>query len=182
VHQKWCAEVLKEPTRTYSGQVALEHTAEDERVVQAQLGRPVRGRWAVARRCHLGVPMVIENHPRLEDGSPFPTLFWLTCPILIRRCSKLEAEGRMQEISQRLEADPALRQRLATAIARYRELRDSHEVVADAGAPPGGSLERVKCLHAHTAHQLAGPPNPVGALTLAETGWPDCVLPCEAPR
>ena len=98
----------------------LEHTEEDRRVVEAQLGRPVRGRWAVARRCHLGVPMVIENHPRLEDGSPFPTLFWLTCPMLVKRTSRLEAAGRMTELTARLDEDDAMRERLAAAIEALR--------------------------------------------------------------
>ena len=156
----------------------LEHSEEDRRVVEAQLGRPVRGRWAVARRCHLGVPMVIENHPRLDDGSPFPTLFWLTCPVLIKRMSRLEAGGEMAALSERLEREPPFRARLADALGRYRERRDAHEAVAVAGGPPGGGPERVKCLHAHAAHELADPPNPIGASALAETGWPDCIAPC----
>jgi uncharacterized protein len=122
--------------------------------------------------------MVIENAPRLEDGSPFPTLFWLTCPILIKRASRLESEGRMAEISEKLLRDDAMRGRLEGAVDRYLERRDSHEVLTDAEAPPGGGPDRVKCLHAHLAHELADGPNPVGATTLAEAGWPDCVAPC----
>jgi uncharacterized protein len=132
----------------------------------------------VARRCHLGVPMVIENDPRLEDGSPFPTLFWLTCPVLIKRASRLESEGRMTELSEKLLRDDAMRGRLEEAIEQYLGRRDSHEVLPDAGAPQGGGPDRVKCLHAHLAHELADGPNPVGATTLAEVGWPDCVAPC----
>lgn len=152
----------------------------DEVIVEVQLGRPVRGRWSVARRCHLGVPMVIENHPRLEDGSPFPTLFWLTCPLLVKRASMLESRGYMTEVTERLRQDGHLEERLVGALTRYRARRDAHEVI-EASAPPGGGPERVKCLHAHVAHELAEPPNPVGALALAETGWPDCVVPCVVP-
>jgi uncharacterized protein len=155
----------------------LHHTDYDEHVVAAQLGRPTRGRWAVARRCHLGVPMVIENAPRLEDGSPFPTLFWLTCPILAKRVSKLESDGRMAEVTERLR-DRGLRARLEDAIERYVKRRDGHEPLSDAGPPPGGGPDRVKCLHAHVAHELADGPNPVGAATMAEVGWPDCVAQC----
>jgi uncharacterized protein len=155
----------------------LKHTDKDEYVVAAQLGRPTRGRWTVARRCHLGVPMVIENAPRLEDGSPFPTLFWLTCPILVKRVSKLESDGRMAEMTERLR-DRGLRARLEDAIERYVKRRDGHEVLNDSGAPPGGGPDRVKCLHAHMAHELADGPNPVGAATMAEVGWPDCIAPC----
>jgi hypothetical protein len=155
----------------------LLHTGEDERVVHAQLGRPLRGRWAVVRRCHLGVPMVIESHPRLEDGSPFPTSFWLTCPLLVKRAGRLESEGFMRALSDRLGRDAAWRHRLAASLERYRRRRDERDPLGDVPAP-GGGPERVKCLHAHLAHQLADPPNPVGALTLAETGWPDCVQRC----
>lgn len=156
----------------------LEHSDEDRAVVEAQLGRPVRGRWAVAARCHLGVPMVIESHPRLDDGSPFPTLFWLTCPVLVKRASGLEATGRMAELTDRLAGDDSLRRRLQTALDRYQARRDVHERIEISGAPPGGGPEKLKCLHAHLAHQLADPPNPTGATTLAQTGWPDCRVAC----
>jgi hypothetical protein len=156
----------------------LDHSAADERVVEAQLGRPLRGRWAVARRCHLGVPMVIENHPRFENGQPFPTLFWLTCPLLTKRASRLEAEGCMGEFSGRLASDPQLRARAGRAADRYRARRDAHEEIPEAGPPPGGGPDRIKCLHAHLAHELADSPNPVGALTLAATGFPDCRVEC----
>ena len=146
-------------------------------MVEAQLGRPVRGSWSVARRCHLGVPMVIENHPRLDDGSPFPTLYWLTCPILVKRASKLESEGWMEQLNERLKEDGLLETRLASALADYERARDSHEVLVPAPAPPGGGPERVKCLHAHTAHELVSI-NPVGALVLSQAGFPDCRVGC----
>jgi hypothetical protein len=140
----------------------------------------VRGSWGVAARCHLGVPMAIENHPLMEDGAPFPTTFWLTCPILVKEASRLEAAGAMARMTDALARDEALRERLADAVDRYRARRDSHLVIRESGGPPGGGPERVKCLHAHLAHELADPPNPIGARTLAATGWPDCVLPCAA--
>jgi hypothetical protein len=121
---------------------------------------------------------VIESHPLMEDGSPFPTTFWLTCPILVKRASRLEAAGVMTEMTATLERDERLRDRLAAALDRYRARRDEHLVIKESGGPPGGGPERVKCLHAHVAHELADPPNPIGALTLAATGWPDCVVPC----
>jgi hypothetical protein len=161
-------------------QAPLHHNESDRVAVQSQLGRPPRGRWAVARRCHLGVPMVIENHPRLDDGSPFPTTFWVTCPILVKRVSTLESLGALSEVTDTLDADGGLKERLVSALERYRARRDTLEVLDDRGEPPGGGPDRVKCLHAHVAHELADPPNPVGAIALARTGWPDCVAPCVA--
>ena len=157
---------------------ALIHDAADRARVEAQLGRALRGHWAVARRCHLGVPMAIENHPVLEDGAPFPTLFWLTCPILVKRASKLEAEGRMNALNEGLARSEDERERLASAVDRLRSRRDGHAVIDDGGVAPGGGPERVKCLHAHVAHELGDAPNPVGALVLAQVGWPDCRVPC----
>jgi hypothetical protein len=126
--------------------------------------------------------MVVENHPLMEDGAPFPTLFWLTCPLLVKRASRLEASGEMARLTESLGRDESLRERVADAVDRYRARRDAHLVIRESGGPPGGGPDRVKCLHAHLAHELADPPNPIGALTLAQTEWPDCVLPCVVVR
>jgi hypothetical protein len=158
--------------------MSLNHTEEDRALVEAQIGRNLRGEWAVARRCHLGVPMVIESHPRLEDGSPFPTLYWLTCPVLAKRVSRLESEGWMTSLNTRLANDERMRSRLSDAIARYRARRNEHEVIEDSGSPPGGGPDKVKCLHAHVAHELVDGSNPVGGIALASTGYPDCRTPC----
>ena len=156
--------------------------SESERaLVEAQLGRPLRGHWRVARRCHLGVPMAVETGPRLEDGTPFPTLFWLTCPLLIKRASHLESNGYMRVLTDRLGRDEQSQGRQRDAVYRYSARRDAHEVI-DA-TQPGGGPDRIKCLHAHLAHELADGPNPVGSATLAQTGWPDCIVPCvELPK
>ncbi len=148
--------------------------------MEAQLGRPVRGSWRVARRCHLGVPMVIENHPRLPDGAPFPTLFWLTCPVLTKRLSRLEAGGFMADLNDKLRGDEAMRARQARSIARYLARRDGREPIEDSGSPPGGDPDRVKCLHAVVAHELADPPNTAGALAMSAAGHPDCRAECVA--
>jgi hypothetical protein len=122
--------------------------------------------------------MVIENSPVLGDGSPFPTLYWLTCPILNKRVSTLESEGSMADVTELLQRDPSLKGRLVDALTRYRAARDAHAVIQESGGPPGGGPDRVKCLHSHVAHELAGGTNPIGAITIAATTWPDCVAPC----
>ena len=122
--------------------------------------------------------MVVENHPLLDDGTPFPTLFWLTCPVLVKRASKLEGAGRMAALNALVGAADEMRTRIDEAADRYRDRRDERARVSDAGAVPGGGSERIKCLHAHLAHDLADPPNPVGAMVLAQVGWPDCRVPC----
>ncbi|MDQ3878839.1 MAG: DUF501 domain-containing protein [Actinomycetota bacterium] len=132
----------------------------------------------MAHRCHLGIPTVVENHPILDDGAPFPTLFWLTCPVLVKRASKQEAVGALTRETNRLGVDRVLKARQSTAAARYVTRRDALAEI-DRDAPlPGGGPDRIKCLHAHVAHELADPPNPIGARALSESGWPECVVPC----
>jgi hypothetical protein len=151
----------------------------DRAVVAEQLGRPPRAVRAVAARCPSGHPAVVQTSPRLEDGTPFPTLYYLTCPRLTSLVSTLEASGLMREMTERLGTDPDLAAAYLAAHRRYLAERDAieplgHEV--SAGGMPG----RVKCLHVHVAHALAAGPgvNPFGDETLLRLAdnWPagDC--------
>jgi uncharacterized protein len=144
-------------------------TQSDARAVREQLGRAPRGLRAVAHRCPCGLPDVVETAPRLPDGSPFPTLYYLTCPRAAAALSGLEAAGMMREMSGRLAADGALRAAYERAHRDYLARRDA--VAADAGTEPlppgtqsaGGMPDRVKCLHALVAHELAvAGANPLG--------------------
>jgi hypothetical protein len=141
----------------------------DVAAVAEQLGRQPRGVRAVAHRCPCGLPDVIETAPRLPDGTPFPTLFYLTCPKAASAIGTLEAGGLMREMTERLAHDPALARRYAAAHEHYLRRRD--EAARDEGVEPlaegtqtaGGMPERVKCLHALVAHELAVPgTNPFG--------------------
>jgi hypothetical protein len=152
----------------------------DEAAVAAQLGRLPRGQMTVAHRCPCGLPDVVETAPRLPDGSPFPTLYYLTCPRANAAVSKLEAAGLMRDMTARLAgpllADDGLRQRYQAAHEDYRVRRD--EAAIRAGVEPlragtqtaGGMPERVKCLHALVAHELATGVNPFGREALDAIG------------
>ena len=151
-------------------------TAEDEAVIAAQLGRAPRGLLGVAHRCPCGLPDVAETAPRLPDGTPFPTLYYLTCPRAVAAVSKLEAAGLMREMTVRL-ADDGLRRRYEAAHRDYLTRRE--KAAHTAGIEPlppgmqsaGGMPERVKCLHALVAHELAtGGVNPFGAEALDTVG------------
>jgi hypothetical protein len=156
-------------------------TAADRAVVAAQLGREPRGLLAVAARCPSGHPAAVATSPRLPDGTPFPTLYYLTCPRLCAAASRLEAAGVMREMTDRLHADPEL------AVA-YRRAHESYLAERNAlvrlgtDVTAGGMPDRVKCLHALLAHSLAVGPgvNPLGDETLTRAGewWPaaDCKL------
>jgi uncharacterized protein len=145
----------------------------DVAAVARQLGRPPRGLRAVAHRCPCGAPDVVETAPRLPDGTPFPTLYYLTCPRAAGLIGTLEATGLMREMTDRLDADEALAARHAQAHAAYVARRDSVEPVPEiAGVSAGGMPDRVKCLHALVAHALAAGPqvSPLGDEALALLG------------
>ncbi|MBE6474491.1 MAG: DUF501 domain-containing protein [Actinomyces succiniciruminis] len=141
----------------------------DLETLRAQLGRAPRGVVDVAARCVCGRPTVVRTAPRLPDGSPFPTMYYLTHPAAVRGCSTLEAEHLMEEFNRRLAAEPDLAAAYAAAhndyLARRAELGSPEEI---AGISAGGMPNRVKCLHALLAHTLAvgRGVNPIGDLTL----------------
>jgi hypothetical protein len=150
-------------------------TEADRAVVREQLGRPPRALRAVAARCPSGHPAVVQTSPRLADGTPFPTLYYLTCPRLCSLVGRLEASGIMREMTERLQHDEDLAAAYRKAHEQYLAERDAieplgHEV--SAGGMPG----RVKCLHVHLAHTLAAGPgvNPIGdeTLELLSGDWP----------
>jgi hypothetical protein len=150
--------------------------SDDRSVVAAQLGRDVRGDIDVVARCRFGLPSVIKTAPTLEDGTPFPTLYYLVCPVAVRAIGRLEAAGKMREYEERLQNDEALRSAYERAHERYRAQRDAI-VVLDDPASAGGMPARVKCLHALYAHGLADA-NPIGALVRDEIEPLDCSSPC----
>jgi hypothetical protein len=150
----------------------------DVAVVRAQLGRPPRGLRAVGHRCPCGNPDVVVTQPRLADGTPFPTTFYLTCPRAVSRVGTLEASGLMAEMTSRLAADPALARRYAEAHRAYLAAREAIGQVPEiAGVSAGGMPSRVKCLHVLLAQSLAQGPgvNPLGDEVLALSGewWVD---------
>jgi hypothetical protein len=156
--------------------------ATDLAAVAAQLGRPPRGVLAVAHRCPCGQPSVVRTAPRLPDGTPFPTLYYLTCARLAARIGTLEAEGRMRELTARLATDPELAAAYQRAHEAYLAERDAIEPLGTE-ISAGGMPERVKCLHVHVAHALAGGPgvNPVGDEVVAELADWWRPGPCVAP-
>lgn len=129
-------------------------SASDRAAVAAQLGRPPRASREVAHRCRCGLPDVVETAPRLEDGTPFPTLFYLTCPRARSAVGRLEASGLMREMTDRLAADADLAASYAEAHRDYLARRDAIEPLGTT-VTAGGMPHRVKCLHVLVAHSLA---------------------------
>ena len=145
----------------------------DEAVVAAQLGRPPRSIHAVAHRCPCGNPDVVATEPRLDDGTPFPTTFYLTCPRAASAIGTLEASGLMREMSERLADDEELAAAYARAHVAYLDARAAiGEVPEIAGVSAGGMPDRVKCLHVLAGQALAQGPgtNPLGDEVLEALG------------
>jgi hypothetical protein len=142
----------------------------DRAVVERQLGRPPRAVRRVAVRCPFGRPAVTEQAPFDENGRPFPTTFWLSCPHLVAAVSRLEASGGVDRWTERARTDPELRLSLEDATREQRRLRPELPV-GIGGASRSGSL---KCLHAHAAFALARPGYELGDRILAELPslWP----------
>jgi hypothetical protein len=143
----------------------------DLAAVAVQLGRPPRATRGVAHRCDCGLPDVVETSPRLENGTPFPTLFYMTCPRLRSAIGRLEASGLMREMTARLATDEDLLSRYVAAHEDYLARRDAIESLGTT-VTAGGMPTRVKCLHVLVAHSLAAGPgvNPFGDEALAMLG------------
>lgn len=154
---------------------------DDRAVVEVQIGRPLRAASEVVARCHLDMPVVVRVPPHLDDGTPFPTLYWLTCPLAVTRIGRLEGAGGVKRLEARAAADPEFGARLERAHASYASEREALIENDDVPRPSGGvggSGTGVKCLHAHYAHTAAGGDNPVGQLVASWIDPLDCDVPC----
>jgi uncharacterized protein len=126
----------------------------DLEAVARQLGREPRGVLEIAYRCPNGEPAVVKTAPKLPDGTPFPTLFYLTHPVLTAAASRLETTGMMREMSLRLQVDDEVAAAYRRAHESYLAERDAIESLGTTFSG-GGMPDRVKCLHVLIAHSLA---------------------------
>ncbi len=154
-------------------------SARDLDVLSRQLGRPVRDVVEIPARCVCGNPLVAATSPRLGNGTPFPTTFYLTHPVITAAVSRLEAAGLMNEMNERLGADAELAARYRGAHEAYLAARAEIGDRAGTGAVPeidgisaGGMPTRVKCLHVLVGHSLAAGPgvNPLGDEAIGAIG------------
>lgn len=154
-------------------------SAQDIAIVSAQLGRPARDVIGIAARCVCGAPTVVSTRPRLADGTPFPTLYYLCHPAATAAISTLEANGVMTELGALLKGETGAE--YLAAHEAYLADRESIEAVDEIrGISAGGMPSRVKCLHALVGHALAAGPgvNPIGDRALALAEWGPEVCEC----
>ena len=153
----------------------------DLEVLSRQLGRPVRDVVEIPARCVCGNPLVAATAPRLSNGTPFPTTFYLTHPVITSAVSRLEAAGVMNGMNEQLAGDEALSAQYRLAHEAYLAARDAIGARSGIGPVPeidgisaGGMPTRVKCLHVLVGHSLAAGAgvNPLGDEALARiTEW-----------
>jgi hypothetical protein len=162
----------------------------DREIVAQQLGRAPRAFRRVAVRCPFGRPAVTEQAPFDEDGKPFPTEFWVTCPHLVAQLARVEAGGGVERWTRAAAEEPRLARSLADAQAQQRALRPelplgiggssrggspkAAPVDADRKRLRGSPVQPLKCLHAHAGFALARPGYELGDLILADAAplWP----------
>lgn len=160
----------------------------EKEIIARQLGRSPRNLAGIAVHCPAGEPQVIATHPLTLHGvypEVFPTLYWLSCPRLVKAISRLEGAGLIEEIQERVFHDPELLEQLHEAHRVYAEQRMAlvnekalselgeypaqFEVLAHSGV--GGIMdEGIKCLHTHFADYLVNRKNPVGRLVAERLG------------
>ena len=156
---------------------------EDRAVVARQLGRSPRAFRRVVVRCPFGLPAVTEQRPYGDDGRPFPTTYYVTCPHLVAAVSRLEAAGGVERWSSAAREDRVLATSLERATEEQRRLR--RELAGDERGTDGGASldlgiggsrtpEQLKCLHAHAAFALARPGYELGDAIVREVRepWP----------
>ena len=139
-----------------------EPSAADLEAVTELLGRTPNGAFTVVvRHEHDGSPVVIRNHPLLDDGRPMPTRYWLLGEPERTMVSRLESRGGVHRVEDEIGLDV-----IAEAHDRYRAERDAALPDGWDGPRPsagvGGTRVGVKCLHAHYGWYLAGGDDPVG--------------------
>jgi exopolyphosphatase/guanosine-5'-triphosphate,3'-diphosphate pyrophosphatase len=153
--------VMTEPMPT----AQRELRSADLEAVREQLGREPTTPFVVVARCTGGHPLVIRNSPIDAHGDPFPTTYWLTCPEAVKAVSRVESDGSIARLNDRMRIDAGFREAVEAAHASYA--RDRATDLTEAGAWGGvaGTAMGIKCLHAHYAYRLAGGEDPVGAWT-----------------
>ena len=160
-----------------------EATSADIASLEQQLGRPMRDVVGIGARCVCGNPIVVVTKPRLSDGSPFPTFYYLSLPAATAALSALEASGFMAQLQERLAAEPELKAGYEKAHEAYLANRAKYGDVEEIdGISAGGMPVRVKCLHALAGHSLSAGPgvNPIGDIALAACSWSPNKCACES--
>ena len=156
--------------------------SEEKRIVEVQLDRSLRSDVEVVSSCHFNLPAVIKVPSNLDDGTPFPTSYWLTCPMYNKKVGSLESQGLIKELDKQLNENEDLKKLWSGRQRSYEEERNKakkkneEEIIPTGGV--GGTNESIKCLHAHLADELATGKNHIGKIVIESVGGFNCDEPC----
>ena len=101
----------------------------DKKIVEAQIDRSLRSNVTVSSRCHLNLPAAIKVPPNLDDGTPFPTTYWLTCPMYNKKIGSLESQGLIAELDNEILNNPNLKAEWSKRQISYQQEREnSHDL------------------------------------------------------
>jgi len=153
----------------------------DSKIVEQQIDRKLRIDSEVSCRCHLNIPAVIKVPPKLEDGTPFPTTYWLTCPMYNKKIGSLESQGLIKELDKEIINNPDLKKQWKSRQISYeqeREKLETEDIGPKASGGVGGAKESIKCLHSHTADELSTGMNIIGKIVIESIGGFNCEEAC----
>lgn len=161
-------------------------TAHDLETITSQLGRTPSGISAIAHYSPNGVPQVLEMETWVFE-QPFPTLYWLSSKAIDKALAKIESQGVVKELEQRIKDDEELREAHHAShrdyiARRWAVMSPEHKaIIEEKGFKPlfeklgiGGiaNWDQVRCLHMQYAHHLAGN-NVIGRILDEEYGIKD---------
>ena len=153
----------------------------NKQIVEIQLGRKLRSSVNVVTKFHFNLPVVIKVPPNLDDGTPFPTTYWLSCPMYTKKVGSLESTGLIKELDEQIQKDKNLYDQWSNRQHSYetertQEINENTKIHPYGGV--GGARESIKCLHSHLADQLATGKNVVGQIVEELVGGFNCQEPC----
>ena len=111
----------------------------EKQIVEIQLNRNLRSEIKVVVKCHFDLPVVVDVPKNLHDGTPFPTMFWLTCPMYVKKVGTLESHGMVKELDKQLNSNKKLRKLWSKRQKSYEKERNrKYKSVNNTVSPIGG--------------------------------------------
>ncbi len=154
----------------------------EKQTVEIQLNRKVRSNVNVVAKCHFDLPVVVDVPKNLDDGTPFPTMYWLTCPMYVKKVSTLESNGMVKDLDKQLVDNKKLnklwrKRQKSYENERNKKYKNLTNTISPIGGV-GGTTKSIKCLHSHLADELVSGENVIGKVVLESVGGCNCIEPC----
>ena len=154
----------------------------EKQTVEIQLDRKIRSRIDIVAKCHFDLPIVVDVPKNLDDGTPFPTMYWLTCPMYVKKVSTLESNGMVKNLDKQLVDNKKLnklwrKRQKSYENERNKKYKSLPNIISPNGGV-GGTTKSIKCLHSHLADELVSGENVIGKVVLESVGGCNCNEPC----